>query len=416
MMDTITLKELAFPLIKSIDSFNFLLKHHHRRVAVISYFIGLRLKFDENRLADLVLAAALHDIGALSVQERDMLIQRDVLHPTPHCIMGYKMLSSCDLFTTIARIIRHHHIRYSDRDITPDVPLESHILHLADRVDIHIDSNQFILNQKEQTVELIMQQSGTLFHPEVCQAFNDAAKADIFWIELVNMSMEQLLKKIHYNYDYTLSIEQIMQFGMVVSRIIDFRSAFTAGHSYTVAHLSAYIGHLCGLNEETCTKLKLAGLFHDIGKIGVDTAYIEKPGPLTQEEFNHVKLHTYYTYQILSELSLTPWFENIVAWASNHHEKPDGTGYPYRKTAEELDLGTRILTYADILTALMETRPYRVPLSIDKVIELLKKEVAPILFPEILEVIENHQKEIGDIVHRCADEMKEIYPTDLVDS
>lgn len=416
MMDKITLKELAFPLIKSIDSFNFLLKHHHRRVAVIAYFIGTRLKLEENRLADLVLAAALHDIGALSVQERDMLIQKDVLDPMPHCLMGYKMLSSCHLFSNIALIIKHHHIQYRESEQNPEAPLESHIIHLADRIDIHIDQDLFILDQKEQTIKAILDNCGSVFHPDTCQAFSDAAQADIFWIELVNMTMEQLLKRIHYTYDCTLSLDQIMEFATVVSRIIDFRSTFTAGHSYSVAHIAAYLGRKCGLNEDACTKLMLAGLFHDIGKIGIDTAYIEKPGPLTHEEFNQMKLHTYYTYQILNELSLTRWFEEVVIWSSNHHEKSDGNGYPYRKNADDLDLGTRILTYSDILTALMEKRPYREASSIDTAIEILKLEVAPILYPEILETIEANKSGIVQILNRCATEIEKVYTTSVTGS
>lgn len=77
-MDKISLKELAFPLIKSIDSFNYLLKSHQRRTAVISYHLGRELGLSHDEMVDLVVAAALHDIGALSVQERDTLIQEDV--------------------------------------------------------------------------------------------------------------------------------------------------------------------------------------------------------------------------------------------------------------------------------------------------------------------------------------------------
>lgn len=77
-MEELTLKELALPLIKAIDSFNYLLKSHHRRVAVIAYNIAKELNLSEKDLSELVIAASMHDIGALSIQERDMLIQEDV--------------------------------------------------------------------------------------------------------------------------------------------------------------------------------------------------------------------------------------------------------------------------------------------------------------------------------------------------
>ena len=115
-MEKLKLRELAIPMIKAIDSFNYLLKSHHRRVAVASYYIGKKLNLDNDELLKLVIAASLHDIGALSVQERDMLIKEDVDNPDPHCLMGYQMLSTFKVFHEVSRIIKHHHIHYEDID------------------------------------------------------------------------------------------------------------------------------------------------------------------------------------------------------------------------------------------------------------------------------------------------------------
>ncbi|WP_320034498.1 HD domain-containing protein [Halarcobacter sp.] len=113
-MEKLTLKELAIPMIKAIDSFNYLLKSHHRKVAVISYNLAKELNLKEEEILELVIAASLHDIGALSVRERDMLVQEDVVNPEPHCIVGHCMLSSFEAFNNIAQIIKHHHIKYED--------------------------------------------------------------------------------------------------------------------------------------------------------------------------------------------------------------------------------------------------------------------------------------------------------------
>ena len=149
-MEAISLKELAVPIIKSIDSCNYLLKSHHRRTAIIAYHIGRKMNFDCDQLFRLIVAAAVHDVGALSVQERNALIQADVENPRPHCEMGYRMLSSFGPFKEVARIIRHHHIHY-DASLNMDegeVLLASHILHLADRVDVLINPDVFVLKQK----------------------------------------------------------------------------------------------------------------------------------------------------------------------------------------------------------------------------------------------------------------------------
>lgn len=402
-MEKLTLKELAIPMIKAIDSFNYLLKSHHRRVAVIAYNIAKELNLSDNDLFELIIAAALHDIGALSVQERDMLIQEDVSNPEPHCIMGYCMLSSFDVFHNVAQIIKHHHIKYEDSLKIKDETIffASHIIHLADRVDVLINQDIFILNQKEHIIESIQHKMGTIFHPEVFEAFKKVSKADIFWIEINNMNMEQLFRKLNFSLDFDLTIDSILDFALTISHIIDYRSKFTATHSYTVAHLAHKIGQYFNFSEEQCKKLMIAGYLHDIGKIGIDPGLLEKNGPLTQEERNLMRLHPYYTGQILNELSTSEWFKEIVTWAERHHEKADGSGYPFALKDSELDDGTRILAFSDIITALMEKRPYRNCLSADDAFNLIEKELAEYVSNEMFEVIKQHKDEISALVWEC---------------
>lgn len=398
-MEKLSLKELAVPMIKSIDSFNYLLKSHHRRVAVISYSIGKELGLENHALGELVVAASLHDIGALSVQERDMLIQEDVVNPMPHCLMGYHMLKSFSVFKDIAQIIRYHHVVYEDSldDKEDDIPFASHIIHLADRVDVLISADEFILSQKNRIIEKIHNKVGTTFHPEVYNAFEKVSKADVFWLEINNMTMEQLFKKIDFPVNFDLTIDNILEFARAISRIIDFRSRFTAMHSYTVGHLASLLGSYFDYPKEDCAKLMVAGYLHDIGKIGIDPGLMEKNGPLTEEEFNLMKLHPYYTGQILRELSASDWFKNVVLWAERHHEKVDGHGYPYALEAKELDTGVKILAYADIITALMENRPYREGIPIDEAFEIIDAKLSKTLSIEMFDVLKAHKDEINDV-------------------
>ncbi len=402
-MQKLSLRELAVPMIKAIDSFNYLLKSHHRRVAVISYHIGKQLGLNEEELFTLVVAAALHDIGALSVQERNMLIQEDVTNPKPHCIMGYRMLSTFEAFSDIAKIIKHHHIIYSESLRMPagEVRFESHILHLADRVDIFISPDEFILNQKAKVTDKLRQKVGDIFHPQVFEAFELASKSDIFWIDINNMDIEQLFRKLNFSIDFELTIENIIDFALTLSRIIDFRSRFTASHSYTVAHLANLIGGYFGFDDEKCKKLMVAGYLHDIGKIGIDPGIIEKDGPLTDDEFNLMKLHAYYTGQILSELNSSNWFSEIVTWSERHHEKINGSGYPFSLSDESLDDGVKILAYSDILSALMEARPYRESLSVDTAFDIIETKIAAALSCDMFSEIKKHKTEISELVTNC---------------
>lgn len=402
-MEKLSLRELAVPMIKAIDSFNYLLKSHHRRVAVVSYYIGKKLNLNNDDLSELIIAAALHDIGALSVQERDMLVKEDVMNPNPHCIMGHCMLASFDAFKNIAQIIKHHHIKYQDSLNVEEgeILFQSHIIHLADRVDILISPNEFILNQKNKVTEKIRKKVETIFHPEVFKAFEKVSKADIFWIEIDNLDMDQLFRKFNFSINFDLTIDNIVEFALTISRIIDFRSRFTASHSYTVAHLSSLIGGYFGFSEERCKKLMIAGYLHDIGKIGIDPGLIEKNGPLTDEEFNLIKLHPYYTGQILNELNTSDWFSGIVTWAETHHEKSDGTGYPFSLDGTSLDEGVKILSFSDVISALMEKRPYRKSLSVDEAFDIIKNKISAAISPEMFDVIEKHKSEINDLVLKC---------------
>lgn len=410
-MDKLSLKELAVPMIKAIDSFNYLLKSHHRRVAVISYNIGKALNLDDDALSELVIAAALHDIGALSVQERDMLIKEDVTNPGPHCVMGHRMLVPFEVFKNIAQIIKHHHIQYQDSLVaeTGEIPYACHIIHLADRIDILISADEFILNQKKSLIEKIHKKVGTVFHPEVFAGFEKASKADVFWMDINNMKLGQLFEKINFSIDFELSIDNVLEFALTMSRIIDFRSRFTASHSNSVAHLASLLGNYFGYDDEKCKKLMIAGYLHDIGKIGIDPGLIEKNGSLTDEEFNIVKLHTYYTGQILNELNSSEWFSEIVNWAEKHHEKSDGTGYPYAIDKSKLDEGVKILAYADIITALMEERPYRKGMPIDQAFEIIEDSISPHISTDMFQEIKQHREEINSLVMKCQAHTLEAY-------
>lgn len=413
-MEKLSLKDLAVPMIKAIDSFNYLLRSHHRRVAVASYHIGKKLGLKDEHLLELVIAASLHDIGALSVKERDMLIQEDVTNPQPHCSMGFHMIKSFDVFRDIAQIIKHHHIIYKDSLKMKDrqVLFASHIIHLADRVDILISTDKHILSQKNDVIEKIEEKVGEVFHPEVFEAFKEVSKKDIFWIDIDNMSVSQLFRKIEFSLDFDLSLDNTVEFALTMSRIIDFRSKFTASHSYTVAHLAEQIGKYFRFDDEKCKKLLIAGYLHDIGKIGIDPGLIEKNGPLTDDEFNMMKLHSYYTGQILGELNTSEWFQEIVRWAEYHHEKNDGTGYPHGIADEELDIGSKILAFADVITALLEDRPYRKGMDLEKAFTILREELAPKISSKLFQVIEQNKEEINQVVTRCKEYSMNEYNSD----
>ncbi|MBV9895809.1 MAG: HD domain-containing protein [Chloroflexi bacterium] len=152
----------------------------------------------------------------------------------------------------------------------------------------------------------------------------------------------------------------------------DIKSPFTLGHSSAVASLAAGAGRRAGLVQEDVTALRRAGLLHDIGRAGVSASIWGKETPLTEREWEQVRLHTYYTARVLARAEP---LRGVAALASQHHERLDGSGYHRNLNAHTLTAAARILAAADAYQAMTEARPHRAPLSPDQAAEESRREV-----------------------------------------
>jgi HD-GYP domain-containing protein (c-di-GMP phosphodiesterase class II) len=155
------------------------------------------------------------------------------------------------------------------------------------------------------------------------------------------------------------------------AEIIDAKSPFTYAHSSNVAMYACAIGERMGFDATTMQRTRRAGLLHDIGKVGVSNRILDKNGPLGDDERAAVQSHPLYTWEILGRVSA---FASFARQASTHHEKLDGSGYPWRLHSDELDAPSRAMVVADIYEALTADRPYRAGMPIDKALGILEKE------------------------------------------
>ncbi len=128
-----------------------------------------------------------------------------------------------------------------------------------------------------------------------------------------------------------------------------------------------------GWTEEERVRLQIAADLHDIGKLTVSNSILDKPGPLDSRERDSVENHTYYTRMVLAKVR---GFEKITEWASNHHERLDGSGYPFGLAAAGLDRGSRLLGVLDSYQALTEDRPYRAAMPHEEAIGLMRLSAA----------------------------------------
>ncbi len=365
--------DLLMALSRSIDLVDPYIGSHNKRVAYISGRLAHSLGLQSSDITKIVVAAALHDIGVLKESEYKELIDLRYKGGIDyHSIVGYRLLDTCEITKGIAPIIKFHHVYYSDKNNYNEVeiPLASEIIHLADRVDVSINYKQDLLSQKNSICSMIQEHSGEQFNPEIVKCFLSLAEQESFWFDLQFNKVEKKIKYYIF-YNAPLTLEQIHSIAMLFTKIIDFRSRFTATHSSSVARISRELGRLCNMSERECNMLDIAGHMHDLGKLAIPLSILEKPDKLTPDEWRIMKQHTYFTYQLIDEIE-SPLFKVINEWASFHHESINGKGYPFKISGNMLTIGSKILAVADMFTALAESRPYRTALNDDEIISILQ--------------------------------------------
>lgn len=144
-----------------------------------------------------------------------------------------------------------------------------------------------------------------------------------------------------------------------LSASIDARDKITAGHSSRVRMYSELICEVMNLDKQTTDNVVHGATLHDIGKIGIRDAVLQKDGKLTDEEYKHIQEHVKITYDILNKVYLSEEFKEVAEIASSHHEKYDGTGYFRKLAGEHICLGGRILAVSDVFDAITSKRHYR---------------------------------------------------------
>ena len=211
--------------------------------------------------------------------------------------------------------------------------------------------------------------AGNGLHSWVVECFLRVAKTEYIWMDLLHQP-EVVLTYIPDGMD--ISIDETIELARFMSRVIDFRSSYTAAHSVGVAVSAVRLAEIMGMSADECKMMAIAGYLHDIGKLKVPKDILEKGEKLTDEEFNIVKEYAYYTYLFLKDI---PGFEQIGSWAALHHEKLNGYGYPFGLKMGEIPMGAQILGVADIFSAVAEVRAYRQSMAKEGVMKTLADSI-----------------------------------------
>jgi HD-GYP domain-containing protein (c-di-GMP phosphodiesterase class II) len=177
--------------------------------------------------------------------------------------------------------------------------------------------------------------------------------------------------------------ERLDAIAYAFAAVIDAKTPYTYRHSTNVARYAAAIAAATGAPAPATRRLLHAGLLHDIGKLGVSNRILDKPARLTDEERADVRKHPRWSWEILARV---PAFRHFAASAACHHERLDGTGYPWGLPADDLDADARTLAIADVYEALTADRPYRAGLAPEAALAILRRDAGAAFDPALLDV------------------------------
>ena len=338
---------------------------HSKGVSYLATLIAREMGLDDIETLDIFYAALLHDIGISDEFIKQELYAKNM---KKHCEIGFNLLKELPLPEKIPELVLLHH-EYWDGSgafnrAGGDVPVGSYIIGLSSSFDDKFGTvgigefdNQVFLCMQEWLGKL-----RGLFPGKVLDSFAHLMECERFLFDYCSIEGEACSSLIGDNLDDPTyyQYDDIEKFALCFAKLIDQRSAFTYNHSIGVAKLARKASAHLGYRENTQNRIYIAGLLHDIGKLYILPDMLHKAGALTESERFEMNKHVYFTRRILGSIE---GFGDIVEYASNHHERLDGHGYPCKIEPGNIGTLERVMAICDVYQALTEERPYRKGLS-----------------------------------------------------
>lgn len=261
-----------------------------------------------------------------------------------------------------------------------EIPLFSRIVLIAQTVDAFVTQRGVPL-----AMRMLRERSAQWFDPNLVRIVRSWREEVDWWQSLMSPEATALAlaaePQQHTRFVDDKGLDEVAK---AFAEIIDSKSPFTYQHSTNVAKYARAVAFELSFEKKEVRLLNRAALLHDVGKLGVSTEILNKNGPLTGEEFGAMKRHPLYTWEILKNVSA---FAPFARTAALHHEKLDGSGYPWGVRGDELDIPARILCVADIYEALTANRPYRAGLTREAALKIIQSEAGKLLCPLATEAL-----------------------------
>ena len=248
------------------------------------------------------------------------------------------------------------------------IPLLGRICCIAQTAEVFASRHGF-----RYALQICKRRRGTWFDPELVDAIYATRHDESFWEQIKQDTIEHQVRLVEPMDRVRLVDEDMLgRIALAFSQVVDAKSPWTFRHSEGVAEISHGIAKTMNLPVEKQNEIRLAGLLHDIGKLGVSNLILDKPAKLDEQEYEQMKAHTVYTQKILGRVYC---FKAFADYAAAHHERTDGKGYHRQLAGENIPFEARILAVADVTEALAANRPYRAGMPSDRIIDILQGDV-----------------------------------------
>lgn len=373
------------------------LVNHLQRTALIAWYLSQRAGLDKAGMSNAFLAGMLHDIGSLE-KDRERLAPGSEGFFDGHEKLAGSMTAGIRFLQPVTAILENHHTEWSDSG-EKTLPLVHHMLHMADTFELFLRGVSGDYSARRERIISDFFAQSERWPASLEAALRGASQQDGFWFRLGNPTLSQVLNAISPLQDQMLDHHDFLEVCQLISKIVDKYSSFTRTHSASVAHVAAKLAELYGYDIDMQEKICIAGYLHDIGKLFTPLAILEKQGALEPDEYAMMKQHSYKTLVMLHPITE---LGDIVNWAANHHERLDGSGYPFRLGAASLDIPSRILAVADVFTAMTENRPYRQGMQSEMALKILREEAANYrLDRDIVTLLDHNIEIVKPLVAMC---------------
>ena len=369
----VNLGNLLLTLSEAMDLSNPTISQHQYRTAYIALEIACYAGIRDDRLENIFTASLLHDIGALTVEEKILLHNNEAEDEELHTVRGEILLNRIPWLKGISKIVRNHHRDWKDWDdgLENPVVMASQIIYLSDYIERQIDRSRYILHQTEDIVDIVRKLQNGQVNEKIVSYFIDISEREDFWLDLVNPRLYSVLLHNGPFQNRPVGLDDILLISDLYRDLIDFKSPYTATHTSGVAECASKLSELFGFADIDIKYMRIAGNLHDIGKLLIPNSILEKPGKLTAHEYAIMRCHSYYTYHTIDSIG---GLHRIAEWAAYHHEKLDGSGYPFHYSEDEIGTGSRIMAVSDVFTALIEDRPYRKGMNKKQIYQIIKSQ------------------------------------------